>query len=209
MIAGLTGGICSGKSTVSNTLRKNNIPVIDADQIARDVVVKDSPGLSLLIERFGNQYLLNDNLDRQALGQLICQDQEALKDLNIIMKPLMEIEFQKQVDYFKDYPIIVYDAALIVENGNADKYRPLIVVACQAEQQIERLMKRGTGHGAITREQALGLINIQMPVLEKKKYADFHIDTSKNVEYSISQTENVILCLKIMVRDEKLANRFK
>ena len=92
------------------------------------------------------------------------------------------------------YPIVGYDAALICEIGDADKFRPLIVVYCPQDAQIDRLMRRN----GLTRDQAVHRINAQMPVEQKKKFADFLIDTSGTVEQSIAQTNIIIQKLEGM-----------
>jgi dephospho-CoA kinase len=199
IVVGLTGGICCGKSTVSKTFLKNNIPVLDADQIARDVVRPHSLGLVQIIDAFGLRFLKADgNLDRQALGAVVFSDLNAMDQLNTIMSPLIQEESTKQIKVLQDagHSFMIYDGALIVEMGNADKYRPLIVVSCTPEQQLERLMKRGMGHGPLTREQAMSIIATQMSPEIKAHMADYIVYTFGTVEDSIKQTELIIEILK-------------
>lgn len=191
MVCGLTGGIAVGKSTVSKTLRAHNIPVIDADIVARQVVEPGTEGLSKIIEVFGKEYLLNGcDLDRTMLGQLVFSDSKALYTLNSIMGPLIHNESQSQIQKLGDegHPIIVWDAALIVENNNADKYRPLIVVDCPLDIQLTRLMSRN----GLTHDEAMARINAQCSSEHRVKFADFVIDTSMSIQFSIQQTEVVI-----------------
>src|SRR5574337_769044 len=94
LVVGLTGGICCGKSTVSKTFIKNNIPVVDADQIARDVVKPGSVGLNKIIDSFGKHYLVNDLLDRKSLGELVFSDKKSMQILNSIMIPLINNEVE-------------------------------------------------------------------------------------------------------------------
>ena len=198
LTVGLTGGIASGKSTVSKTFLQYNIPIVDADQVVRDVVVPGSLGLKRVIDCFGDVYLNADGtLDRITLGKFVFDNPEELKKLNSIMMPLITEESNKQIDSFKktEHSIIVYDAALIFEMGNADKYQPLIVVHCSPESQLERLMKRN----GLTKEDALARINAQLPVEEKMRKATFLIDTNGSIESSIKQTEKIILALKDVV----------
>ncbi len=212
IVAGLTGGIAAGKSTVSNILKKNGVFIVDADQVARDIVVPNSSGLKAVIEEFGDDYLLSDgNLDRKRLGDLVFNNPESMAKLNAIMAPLLEEESNRQIRFaqYQGCDIIVYDGPLICEMGNADKYRPLIVVHCNEEQQIERLMKRGTGHGPLTREQALVRINAQMPVSKKIAMADWLIDSSGTLEESVKQTETIYLCLKVLLRDQIMEAKTK
>lgn len=213
MIFGLTGGIACGKSTVTKTFRANGIPIVDADQVARDVVRPGSEGWLQVFMAFGKEYLnKDDSLNREKLGALVFSSAEEMKKINHIMKPLIDSEATRQLEYLLNFGelrwneetkqgelnkpgMVGYDAALIVEMGNADKYRPLIVVSCPPEIQIERLIKRNN----LTTEQAQARINSQMPLDEKLKFADFVIDTSGTIENSVKQTENIISKLKEMV----------
>jgi len=188
---GLTGGIACGKSTATKTFRANNIPMVDADVVARQVVEPGTAGLTQIVEAFGSKYLQEDGtLDRVALGKLVFFDQGAMDQINKIMAPLINNESQAQLQKFHDegYEIVGYDAALICEMGNADKYRPLIVVSCPQDTQVSRLMSRNS----LTREEAMARIDAQMPLYKKVEMADFVIDTSMSIQYSILQTEVVI-----------------
>ena len=212
IVAGLTGGIASGKSTVSSTLKKNGAFIIDADQVARDVVVPGSKGLQLIVDEFSPFMLSEDGtLDRKRLGNLVFISPESMDKLNKIMTPLIEEETAKQIRcaQYHGCSIIVYDAALIAEMGHADKYRPLIAVRCTEEQQIDRLMKRGTGHGTLTREAAIARINTQMSVAEKATMSDWIINSSGTIEESIKQTDTIYLCLRVLLRDQRIVSEGK
>lgn len=198
LIIGLTGGICCGKSTVSKTFIKNHIPIVDADQVARDVVVVGSKGLQSVIDAFGSSYLNQDgSLNRLMLGNLVFNNFVCMNELNSIMGPLIdEVVKNKIIELVAmDYKIIVYDAPILIESGHADKYRPLIVVHCPREMQIARLIKRN----GLTEEQAVHRINAQLSSEQKIAMADFTIDTSGTVEESVKQTEEIILKLKAML----------
>lgn len=195
---GLTGGIASGKSTVSRTLRAHNIPVVDADIIARQVVEPGTFGHHQIALIFGDDYINNDNtINRIKLGELVFADKAALHTLNEFMAPLINTESKLQLEalHASGHPIVVYDAALIVEMGNADKYRPLIVVYCESEIQLQRLMSRNS----LAQADALARIKAQISPEEKVKLADFVINTSTTIEDSIKQTENIIIKLKEMI----------
>jgi len=188
---GLTGGIACGKSTVTKTFRKHNIPIVDADVVAREVVIPGSIGNDKIMSRFGFPYFNQDGtLDRAKLAALVFTNHLAMTELNRIMKPLIESESDRQIAAFHaDGNVIVgYDAALIIEQGNADKYRPLIVVSCPQATQIARLMSRND----LTEEQAMSRINAQMSVEDKVKMADYVVDTSGSIENSINQTEKIL-----------------
>lgn len=199
---GLTGGIACGKSTVTKTFRAHGIPMVDADIVARQVVEPGTTGLTMIVETFGSQYLLADGtLNRSALASLVFSNQEAMNQLNHIMAPIIEIESNNQIGLFhyEGYPIVGYDAALIIEQGNAKNYRPLIVVSCPQDMQLARLMSRNS----LTREEGMARIVAQFPVEAKVKLADFVVDTSGTVENSISQTEKIISALQGMLNEKQ------
>lgn len=192
---GLTGGIASGKSTVTKTFRAAGIPIVDADIVAREVVVPGSPGNQAIVDEFGSQYRLSDGtLDRINLAKLVFADKEALKRIDKIMLPLISAESDAQIKKFhqEGYVLVGYDAALICEMGNSEKFRPLIVVHCPRDTQVARLMSRNS----LTRDEAMLRIEAQMPVEKKMALADYLIDTSGTVEYSISQTKDIIEALR-------------
>jgi dephospho-CoA kinase len=195
IIIGLTGSICCGKSTVSRTFINNNIPVIDADIVARQVVVPGSVGLKQIVNTFGFNYLNEDGtLNRTKLGALVFHSKQDMNQLNYIMQELIHKEAKSQFNKLniEGHKIAVWDAALIIEQKNTDKYRPLIVVSCPRDMQVERLMKRNN----LTRDDAMVRINAQMSTEEKIKFADYVIDTSSDISSSIKQTEDIIRSLR-------------
>ena len=198
---GLTGGIASGKSTVTKVFRQHDIPIVDADVIARQVVEPGTEGLSQVISAFGEEYLTSDGqLDRTKLGKLVFKSKIALIKLMYIMSPLIKKESARQIEKLhKEYSIIGYDAALIIEMGNADKYRPLILVSCPKEIQLSRLMSRNN----LSKEEALSRINSQLPLEVKTKYADYIIDTSGSIDNSQIQTFSIIQDLKKLDRKKE------
>lgn len=200
IIFGLTGGIACGKSTVTKTFRKHEIPIVDADIVARQVVDIGTVGSFLLLKAFGKDFFQEDgSLNRTKLGALVFAEKTAMKKLNDIMGPLIQDESVHQINRWLQYLndnqralIVGYDAALICEMGNSKKYRPLIVVSCPQDMQVDRLMKRNS----LTREEAMARITSQMPVAEKVAQADYVVDTSRTVEESILQTEFIISQLR-------------
>lgn len=188
---GLTGGIACGKSTATKTFQKLGIPMVDADIIAREVVEPGTYGLWSIVDTFGSQYLNEDGtMNRSAMGAFVFSNQEALDKMNKIMTPLINHASTLHISKLHDqgYNIVGYDAALICEMGNADKYRPLIVVACPQHMQVERMMKRNN----LTMEHAMARINSQMSTEDKIKLADYVIDTSGSIEDSVRQTESIV-----------------
>jgi dephospho-CoA kinase len=198
---GLTGGICCGKSTVTKTFLSHEIPVVDADLIARQVVEPGTFALKEIKYHFGADVILPDGtLNRPALSELVfsyphLESRIIFMDiLNKIMGPVIQEESSAQIRklHSQGHTVVGYDAALICEMGNADKYRPLIVVSCPQVSQIERLMLRN----GLTKQQAMDKIGAQMPVEDKVKLADYVIDTSDTIESSIEQTKIIIQKLK-------------
>jgi dephospho-CoA kinase len=190
MIVGLTGGIASGKSTVVKTFVRLGIPEVDADIVARQIVEVGSKGWQLIRAAFGQEYINEDQtINRSKLATLVFSDRSARSDLDGLMLPLITEESERQLQKLvAEYPIIVYNAALICEMGHVDKYRPLIVVSCPLKTQLARLMKRNS----LSEEAAMKIINSQTPTEEKVKLADFVVDTSNSIDESIAQTEKII-----------------
>lgn len=171
---GLTGGIASGKSTVAEFFHRLGAAVVDADQVARDVVAPGSDGFVAVIDAFGAEMVGPDgSLDRAKLGALVFEDDEARKKLNAITHPRIAAESQRRIakEQASDAPYVVYEAALLVENGMAKAFRPLVVVAVRPELQIARLMARDGS----TAEEAQKRIDSQLPLGEKLALADYVI----------------------------------
>ena len=192
---GLTGGIASGKSTVTKTFRAHGIPMVDADIVARQLVEPGTLGLEAVISAFGSEYRQEDGtLDRIGLGKLIFSDRTARHQIDMIMLPLINQESDRQIKKLHEDGLLIvgYDAALICEMGNAEKFRPLIVVHCPRDTQLARLMSRNN----LTAAEAVSRIEAQMPVEKKLALANYSVDTSGTVEYSIKQTEKIIEIIK-------------
>jgi dephospho-CoA kinase len=190
-VFGLTGGIASGKSTVAARLRARGIPVIDADELAREVVAAGSDGLRAIVEAFGPGVLGPGGvLDRKALARIAFSDTAARKKLEAITHPrITRLAIERAQEYaHAGEPLACYEAALIVENGMADAFRPLVVVACPEDVQVARVRARD---GA-SAEDALARIRAQRPLSEKVAVADHVIDTSGTMEASEKRTEEVL-----------------
>jgi dephospho-CoA kinase len=193
---GLTGSIAVGKSYVSSILRDLGCHVLDADAIARDVVAPGTEGLSAVVECFGTEVLSeNGTLDRSRLGALVFEHPEKLTLLNSLLHPLI---FAAQDQLLREleskYPkgITVVDAALMIESGGFARFSKIIVVHCDPEIQLERLMARS----GLSRVEATKRIATQMPQEEKKRFADYLIDTSDGFDETRRQTESVFHHLK-------------
>src|SRR4051812_9950281 len=193
---GLTGSIAVGKSHVLGMLAELGCYVIDADQIARDVVKPTTEGLAAVVAYFGDAILKVDGtLDRERLGTIIFADEEKRQKLNSILHPLIMAQQDEQVREFEREAsdgIAIIDAALMIESGGYRRLDKLIVVHCRPEIQLQRLMKRD----GLLRDAAEKRINAQMPQVEKMKYADFLIDTSGDFANTRAQVKTVYAQLK-------------
>ena len=195
---GLTGSIAVGKSYVCEVFRNLGAFVIDADQTAREVVAPETQGWRLIIEQFGSTILLpNNEIDRAKLGAIVFADKEKRQLLNSIVHPLV-IENQDEWIQRKESEnadgIAIIDAALMIESGGYRRFAKLIVVWCAAEIQISRLMTRN----GLSRAEAVQRINAQMSQTEKKRYADFLIETTEGFEATRQQTVEVFEQLKLL-----------
>jgi dephospho-CoA kinase len=188
---GLTGSIGVGKSFVSSVLAELGCHVLDADKTARDVVAAGSAGLRAVVEAFSDEILQPDGtLDRVRLGAIVFADETKRLLLNSILHPFIIAAQDEQLREWEvedAQGIAVVDAALMIESGGYKRFDKLIVVHCRPEVQLERLMARD----AISREEAERRTRAQMPQEEKKRYADFLIDTSDGFADTRRQTVEV------------------
>ncbi len=192
-VYGLTGSIACGKTTVANLFVKYGIPVVDLDNVSRDVVKPGSIGLKKIIAEFGKEFLTDTGtLDRKKLAKLIFDNKKYREKLEKILHPLI---FEKEREMVKrhnmkhsDTPIII-DAALMIETGSYKRYKKIIVVYTPEKIQIQRLINRE----CISEEQAKKIILTQMSIEEKVKYADFLIDNSKSLDDTEKQVKKIAL----------------
>lgn len=193
---GLTGSIAVGKSFVAGVLAELSCHVLDADQTAREVVAAGTPGLRSLVDAYGEEILRPDGaLDRARLGAIVFADEQQRQLLNSILHPFIierQDEQLRQWEAQDPEGVGVIDAALMIESGGYSRFDKIIVVHCRPDIQLERLMARNS----LTREEAARRINAQMPQEEKKRYADYLIDTSEGFEDTRRQTEKVYSLLR-------------
>ena len=195
-IIGLTGGIATGKSTVSAMLEKAGAAIIDADRIARAVVEKGLPAHREIIANFGSGVLLPDGeIDRDVLGDIIFNDPVKKTLLNSIVHPRVKKEVDRQLRQIKKTrpeSIVILDIPLLFESKMHHDLEDVIVVYAPQHIQIERLMQRDK----ISATDALARIGSQMPIEEKKKMATLVIDNSGNIEDTHEQTLAIFKLLK-------------
>jgi dephospho-CoA kinase len=195
---GLTGSIAVGKSFVCDCFRELGAFVLDADKTAREVVQPNTKGLKLIVENFGEDMLQPDGeLDRAKLGAVVFTDEAKRQLLNSIVHPLV-IEAQNEwlIRREREDPdgIAIVDAALMIESGGYKRFDKLIVVWCEITIQLQRLIQRN----GISEDEAKQRIAAQMPQEEKKRYADFLIDTSDGFDAARKQAIEVFEQLKFL-----------
>lgn len=188
---GLTGSIAVGKSYVCDCLRELGCHVLDADKTSREVVEPCTTGLQQIVDKFGTGVLMSSGaLDRKKLSAIIFADEEKREILNSIVHPLVseaQDRWIEQCEISNSDGIAVVDAALMIESGGYKRFDKIIVVWCQPALQLERLMLRDN----LSEAQATLRIAAQMQQDEKKRFADYLIDTSRGSKDTRGQTEKI------------------
>ncbi|KAJ3257471.1 hypothetical protein HK103_004546 [Boothiomyces macroporosus] len=190
-IVGLTGGISTGKSTVSHFLATSQIPILDADVVAKEVVKPGEVCYHLILDHFGLDILdYNSHIDRAALGNIIFTNAEERAALNNITHPRIRIELLKQVlvQFLKGKSMVVLDTPLLFEAGFYRWVHTTVVVYCPAPMQLDRLIARD----GITIAQAQNKMNSQMSIEQKKTLAHHVIDNSGSMASTRKQADNLI-----------------
>jgi dephospho-CoA kinase len=191
VVAGLTGGIATGKTTVAGFFAQAGAAIIDADHIARKVVKKGKPAWHEIIDYFGKDILLPDGeLNRTCLADMIFSDHRHKEQLNRIVHPHVFHEIDCQLKRLKEnaaVAVAVIDVPLLMETGLHRQISPVIVVYVPEKIQIDRLMIRD----ALSRAVALARMRAQMSIEEKKRWADFVIDNSQTKAHTRNQTWKV------------------
>jgi dephospho-CoA kinase len=191
IVVGLTGGIATGKSAVSQLLKANHIPVIDADVLARQVVEPGTPALSKIVAYFGHSILLpNGTLDRKQLGNIVFNDEVKRRKLNAIVHPAVSraMAWGILMHWFRGEKCCVTDVPLLIEGGLWKWVGKVVVVYCSAEIQLQRLMKRDNS----SREDALARLRSQMPITKKVEYADQVIENSGSLHDLEMQVDSFV-----------------
>lgn len=201
---GLTGGIGSGKSTVARRFRARGLPVIDADELAREVVAPGTPGLAAIVERFGAEVLAPDGtLDRKLVASRVFGDEEARRALNAITHPrvgALSVERAQALDA-RGEPLACYEVPLLFEGRLAEALKPIVVVTTSVATQTSRAMARD---GA-TAEEVEARIRAQMPLAEKEHLADYVIDNSGPLSSTLARADEVLdlICNRFGIDPER------
>jgi dephospho-CoA kinase len=189
-VVGLTGGIACGKTTVAKMFGDLGIPVIDADQLARDVVEPGTPGLKQVVREFGNCVLDGSGrLDRKKVGDLVFGDDAARETLNAIMHPLIGAAGAEHMMAHQEdsAPYLLYEAALLVETSSYKTFSALIVVS--ADERLQRL--RLIARDGFTVAEANARIASQLPVARKVAVADHVVTNNGDLEATRRQVTEV------------------
>lgn len=186
---GLTGGIATGKSHVRARFEKLGIPTIDSDVLAREALAPRSAGLVAVAERFGQQILKGDgSLDRDGLAKIVFADPQARKDLEAIVHPYVQ---RRTDEWFAGldtsrYRYAIADIPLLYEVGRDKDFDEVVVVACNPETQLKRLLERG-----MTELEARQRLSAQMPVEDKIARADHVIRTDGSYDETERQVQEL------------------
>uniref|UniRef100_A0A0G4HER8 Dephospho-CoA kinase n=1 Tax=Chromera velia CCMP2878 TaxID=1169474 RepID=A0A0G4HER8_9ALVE len=197
VVIGLTGGAGSGKSTLTTLLKKNNIPVVDADAIAKEVVAPGSWTLFFLVQSLGREILINpedsrSGLDRAKLRGMIVSDPKARKTVNSITHPMIIIEIFRQIFYhrvIKMRRLVVLDAPLLFETCLDRMCAPIICVHVDKQTQLERLLKRDGSKGEDA-ERLQKLIDAQMDPGKRAALSDYRLNNGGSVAHFQDQAVN-------------------
>ncbi len=182
---GLTGGIGSGKSTVSGLLAARGAVVVDADRIAREVVEPGTPGLATVVEAFGDAVLAPDGwLDRPALAAIVFADPEARRRLDAIVHPLVRARGRELEAAAPPGSVVVHDVPLLVETGQASSFDLVLVVLADVETRVARLVQRG-----LTAEDARARIAVQATDEQRRAIGDVVLDNSGTEEELAAQVD--------------------
>ncbi len=188
MLVALTGGVASGKTSVSDRLAERGAAVVDTDLIARQVVAPGSPGLEEVEKAFGAEILdSTGGLDRRALREMIFTDPQQRTRLEGILHPLIEKEARRQIARLEDAPYVVLVVPLLVESGLFDDAERVVVVDLPVALQIERLLERD----GVDRQQAESMLSAQAKRSQRLAVATDVIDNSGSLDDLMRATDDL------------------
>lgn len=197
---GLTGSIGCGKSSLSNILKKYDIPIIDADIKGREIY-ENKELLRDIEKNFGSSVINKDGtLNRKNLGKIVFNDDYKLEKLNSLTHPVIQNMIKDDLNKYEKFgkKIAVVDAALLIEAGFMNMLDTLVVVTCSEEVQLQRVVLRDN----CSEEDAMGRIKSQIPQDEKVKYAEFVVDNSGTIEHLEKEAEKLIKSLEAKIEEK-------
>ncbi len=184
---GLTGGLATGKTFVGRALADLGCRLLSADELGHQALLPGAPAFLQAVEAFGADILdAHGHIDRRRLGGVVFGDPEKLEMLNSFVHPAViaaEEQWMKSVQAEDPLSIAVVEAAILIETGSYRRFDKLILTVCTDEQQIARAIKRD----GLTRQEVLDRLKRQMPLEEKRRYADYVIDTSGEKDGTLAQ----------------------
>jgi len=193
---GLTGGLACGKSFVGEALAELGCHLLQADRLGHEALLPGGEAYAAVVREFGSGVLGEaGEIDRRALAAEVFGKPDRLALLNSFVHPAVmrrEEAWLARVAAEDPLGIAVVEAAILIETGSYKRFEKLIVVACEEEQQVQRSIKRD----GLTREEVLARLRRQMPLGEKRKFADFVIDTSGTKDETVRQTRAVYEALR-------------
>ncbi len=194
-LVGLTGGIASGKTTVAKIMKRLGAAIVDADALSREVVEPGRDAWKAIVDTFGAEVLRPDQtLDRQKLRAVIFNNSTARKKLESIIHPRVRALAEERINQqaAAGYEIVVYEVPLLFEGNLHEWLRPVVLVACDADVQRQRLQQRDR----LTPEEAQKHIDAQMSLEEKRRLADYVIENDGDLESLERQVEVVLKRIK-------------
>ena len=193
---GLTGGLASGKSFVGEALASYGCLVVEADELGHQALEAGGEAHDEVIREFGASIVgVAGEIDRRRLAELVFDQPQKLARLNALVHPwVVRREEEMAAEFARRTPegIFVVEAAILIETGSYKRFERLILVICSEEQQVERAMRREGAVESVVRAR----LSRQMPIKEKRRFADFVIDTSGTKENTLRQTEAVYAALR-------------
>ncbi|MBI5086122.1 MAG: dephospho-CoA kinase [Acidobacteria bacterium] len=194
--AGLTGGLATGKSFVGKCLADLGCKLLKADEIGHGLLQPGGAAYPAVVDAFGPEILdAEGSIDRRILGGIVFQDPAKLAQLNALVHPAVVIREEEWIEETRRTDpgaIAVVEAAILIETGSYKRFDTIILTVCSREQQIERAMKRD----GLSRDEVLDRISRQMPLDEKRKYAQYVIDTSGEKEMTVRQVRDLYDALR-------------
>jgi dephospho-CoA kinase len=191
VLFGLTGGLACGKSSVAARWRSRRLPIIDADELAREVVARGSDGLREIVQAFGSEVITESgDLDRKRLAARAFADAAERKRLEAITHPRITAASRARAAELEraGEPLACYEAALLVERGIAESFRPLVVVTANEDRQIARAVARG----GISADEARARLHAQAPIEQKAAVADWIIANDGAIEALGARADEVL-----------------